>query len=48
MRPPMKLPSEIERKYTPSIMLTMRGGASLLTVESPTGERHSSPIVWQR
>ena len=29
-------------------LLTNLGGASLVTFESPTGDRHSSPKVWIR
>src|ERR1700693_4544188 len=47
-QPAAKLPRAIEANQTPIMNPTMRAGASLVTVESPTGERHSSPTVWRR
>ena len=37
-RPPMKLPSEIDRYQTPIIRPSTRAGASFETVDMPTGE----------
>ena len=38
----------VARNHAPITVLTMRAGESLVTIESPTGERHSSPVVWSR
>src|SRR6195256_5604421 len=46
--PPTKLPSESERNQTPIIEPTSRVGASLVTVERPTGLRLNSPMVWKK
>src|SRR5215210_2279954 len=47
-RPAIRLPSAIDMNQMPIICPTLRCGASLVTVESPTGDRQSSPQVWNR
>ena len=47
-RPATVLPMAAPRNQVPIMRLTNRGGESLVTFESPTGERHSSPKVWMR
>src|SRR5919198_2616530 len=48
MRPPVKLPTEIDRYQTPMIRPAMRAGASLVIALIPTGLSDSSPKVWSR
>src|SRR5215471_5998970 len=43
VHPASLLPSELDKKNTPIMRLTMRFGASLVTADRPTGLRHSSP-----
>src|SRR5690606_30979893 len=38
----------IARYHIPNMKAIIRAGTSLLTYESPSGERHSSPRVWNR
>ena len=38
----------IERNHTPIIAPTILGGASFVTIERPTGLKHSSPIVCKK
>src|SRR2546422_10997531 len=38
----------IERNHTPIIAPTILGGASFVTMERPTGLKHSSPIVCKK
>ena len=38
----------VARNHAPMIVLTTRTGASLVTSDSPTGERQSSPVVCSR
>src|SRR5438105_1159833 len=42
-QPASLLPRAFERKNTPIMSPTIRAGASLVTTDSPTGQRHTSP-----
>ncbi len=47
-RPAMVLPMAVPRNQVPIMRLTNFGGASLVTFDKPTGDRQSSPNVWNR
>src|SRR5437870_3417046 len=47
-QPPILFPNAVARNHTPIMSPTIRGGASLVTTDSPTGLRHSSPTVWSK
>ena len=38
----------VERNHAPMTVLTRTAGESRVIIESPTGERQSSPVVWNR
>src|SRR5579872_3994342 len=48
MRPPVKLPIEIDKYQTPMIRPPIRAGASLVIALMPTGLSDSSPQVCRR
>ena len=46
--PASQLATKLIRNQTPIISDARRSGASLVTIERPTGEMQSSPIVWKK
>ena len=48
MYPAARLARKFEPNHAPIMNDTMRAGASLVTIDSPTGDRQSSPIVCQK
>ena len=46
--PDVLLPMAKARYQTPNIKAIILAGTNLLTYESPTGETHSSPSVWNK
>jgi len=42
------LPTKFTRNQTPIISEVNRSGASLVTIERPTGLMQSSPVVWKK
>src|SRR5678815_627022 len=46
--PDRLLPIPVERNHPPMPKPTSRSGASLVTIERPMGERHSSPTDWMQ
>ena len=48
MMPASQFATKLIRNQTPIISDARRSGASLVTIERPTGEMQSSPIVWNR
>ena len=48
VRPAVQLAMKFAMNQIPNISPTRRAGASLLTYESPTGEIHNSPSVWNK
>src|SRR5262249_28612971 len=48
MRPPVKLPTDIDKYQTPMIRPAMRAGASFVIALIPTGLSDSSPNVCSR
>ena len=47
-KPAILWPAEIYRNHAPMTMPTIFFGASFVTAERPTGDRHSSPVVCSR
>ena len=43
--PPIKLPKKEEANHTPINMDINLAGANLVTIDKPTGDKHSSPQV---
>ena len=43
--PPIKLPKKEEANHTPINMDINLAGANLVTMDKPTGDKHSSPQV---
>src|SRR4029453_17063969 len=48
MMPASQLATKLIRNQTPIISEASRSGASLVTIDSPTGEMQSSPVVWKK
>ena len=46
--PASQLATKLIRNHTPIISDASRSGASLVTIDRPTGEMHSSPVVWKK
>lgn len=46
--PPIILATKDESIQTPINRDANFGGESLVTTESPTGDKHNSPIVWTK
>ena len=44
--PDRLLPMPVDRNQPPMPKPTRRTGASLVTIDRPIGDRHSSPIDW--
>src|SRR5690242_8825977 len=45
MSPDERFPKKLVRHYIPIIIETMLAGETLVTSESPTGDRYNSPMV---
>ena len=45
MLPPAYCATELDKSHTPMNSEAKRKGASFVTIDSPTGDRHSSPSV---
>ena len=43
-----KAEKAVARNHIPITVLTSRAGESFVTIDRPTGERQSSPVVWSR
>jgi len=39
---------EVDQEPHPIISEASLSGASLVTIDRPTGEMHSSPVVWKK
>ena len=48
MMPASQFATKLIRNHTPIISDASLSGASLVTIDSPTGEMHNSPVVCKR